>query len=442
MSTSITFPDLRINNAEQFIESASEPSPNTRLYLTMGKVEPWANVLSPNVANASGATVFEVWNNMVGGKLLNGGDFHHIVPRHNWTANNKYIAYDHMDPNLLDGNTEFYIVTSEYNVYKCLANNNGANSTVEPTAVSPYTTTTTSDNYIWKYMYTVADSEQLRFMTDAYIPVKTLTNDDGSSQWQVQENATEGSINSIFITNEGVNYTNISNIIVTISGDGSSANATANVDISSNTIDYILVVNPGTDYTYASVSITGGGGSGAEGRAIISPQGGHGSNPLYELGGNDIILNGKLKFDENSTLPVTNDFGQISILKDPHLFDTANVATLSAFLQCSSLTCLGSGNYNQDEFVYQGASFSAATFTGRVVSWSSATGLLLLINTTGTPTAAQLLIGEESLTIRTISSISSGDLEKYSGRILYVDNIQSITRSSDQTEDFRIVIHF
>jgi hypothetical protein len=347
-----------------------------------------------------------------------------------------------MDPNLLDGNTEFYIVTSEYNVYKCLANNNGANSTVEPTAVSPYTTTTTSDNYIWKYMYTVADSEQLRFMTDAYIPVKTLTNDDGSSQWQVQENATEGSINSIFITNEGVNYTNISNIIVTISGDGSSANATANVDISSNTIDYILVVNPGTDYTYASVSITGGGGSGAEGRAIISPQGGHGSNPLYELGGNDIILNGKLKFDENSTLPVTNDFGQISILKDPHLFDTANVATLSAFLQCSSLTCLGSGNYNQDEFVYQGASFSAATFTGRVVSWSSATGLLLLINTTGTPTAAQLLIGEESLTIRTISSISSGDLEKYSGRILYVDNIQSITRSSDQTEDFRIVIHF
>ena len=49
--SSATFIDLRVNNAQQFKESVSEPTPNTKLYMTIGRSMPWANDLAPNVAN-------------------------------------------------------------------------------------------------------------------------------------------------------------------------------------------------------------------------------------------------------------------------------------------------------------------------------------------------------------------------------------------------------
>ena len=38
--------------------------------------------------------------------------------------------------------------------------------------------------------------------------------------------------------------------------------------------------------------------------------------------------------------------------------------------------------------------------------------------------------------------IDDGTFEKYSGRLLYVDNIEPITRSSDQIENFQILLKF
>ena len=135
--SSATFIKFRVNNAEQFKESVSEPSPNTNLYLVYGRVNAWANDSSPSAANSSVGTEYEIWSNIIGGKKILGNDISHVIPRFNWNANTKYIAYDHRNTNLYDGNTQFYVMTSDYNVYKCLANNNGANSVVEPTAINP-----------------------------------------------------------------------------------------------------------------------------------------------------------------------------------------------------------------------------------------------------------------------------------------------------------------
>ena len=223
--SSATFIDLRINNAEQFKESVSEPTPNTNIFLVFGKTDAWANDSSPNVANSSIATKYEIWKNMIGGKRILGGDMHHVIPRHNWTTNTVYTAYDHMSDSLYDANTKFYVMNSEYSVYKCIANNYGSMSINEPTSVNPDIVSITADGYLWKYMYTINDAEKLRFTTDQYIPVKTLTLDDGSLQWQVQEGASPGSIETIFVTDGGSNYTNVSNVTITISGDGSSAAA-------------------------------------------------------------------------------------------------------------------------------------------------------------------------------------------------------------------------
>lgn len=438
--SSATFINRRIYNAEQF-RSAPSLTANNTLYLTFGKVDPWANDLSPDIANTSVATENEIWSNMIGAKRLFSGDMVHVIPRFDWSANTAYAAYDHMNTNLYDGNTKFYVLTSDFNIYKCIANANGAVSTVQPTAINPAALSETSDGYIWKYMYSISDSDQLRFTTSQYIPVRSITVDDGSLQWQVQDQVVEGQINSIVLTNGGIGYSNSSNVVVSISGDGESAAAIATVNTSTNTISSITVTDYGYGYSYATVSISGGGGVGATARAIISPIGGHGSNALYELGGANLMINGSLKNSEQGVFPVANDYRQVSLLTNPLNYDgTALVSNLS-LLQAYTITTVGSGDYNLDEIVYQGGSYDTSTFNGKIVSWDSGNGVVVVINTTGSPTA-QSLVGANSSTSRFVSGIDVPDLMRYSGSILYVDNVKPITRASDQTEDFKIVMKF
>ena len=157
MSTCTTFFDFRVNNAEQFKEQVSEAA-NNNLYLTFGKVDAWPTEAAPIDSNSAIATTYEVWDNMAGGKRLLGSDFAQVVRRWDWTANTKYIAYDHLDPNSKDGaNTKMVVMNSKYAVYKCLANNRSANSTIEPTSVNPGIVSSTSDGYLWKFLYILSD---------------------------------------------------------------------------------------------------------------------------------------------------------------------------------------------------------------------------------------------------------------------------------------------
>lgn len=437
-----TFIALRVNNAEQFKESVSEPSPNTRIYLTYGRVEPWTNEAAPDTANTSIATVYDIWSNMVGGKKITGNDIRHIIPRFNWTSNTKYIAYDDQNPNLWDKNTKFYVVTSDYNVYKCLSNNYSSNSTVEPTSVNQSTTTSTGDGYVWKYMYTLSDQDLLRYTTDDYIPVKTLSGSDGSTQWAVQTNATKGAINSIIVTNGGSGYTNANSVIVSVSGDGTGLTAIATLNLTAQTVSNITISNPGQDYSTATITISGGEGTGATARAIISPPGGHGHDPLYELGGSSIMINGRLINSEGSVLPTVNEFRQIALLKDPYKLDTTTIMANNAFLQAYKIPVVGSGDYIQDEIVYQGASLATFTFYARVLHWDSANNIVYVTNHTGTPTGGIALIGSGTSSRFVSTPVIPGELDKYTGDILYVDNIKAITRDPDQTEEFKIIINF
>lgn len=444
ISASATFVDMRVFAAEQFKRAITDSSSNTTLYLTFGKVDGWANDSAPNVANTAVSTTYQVWSNMVGGKRLFGGDIQHVIPRINWTSNTSYSAYDHTNPNLLDGNTNFYVMNSDFSVYKCIANANGAVSTSEPTSVNPEIVSITGDGYYWKYMYTLNDSEKLRFLTDDYIPVKTIALDDGSQQWQVQNNAIEGSIESILLTNGGSGYMNVSNVVLTVSGDGSGATATVTLNTSSNSVNSITITEAGSGYSYASVSITdrGAEGSGATARAIISPPGGHGKDPLYELGGRNILINGRLRYDEEGKFPVTNEVRQVSLLVSPKIFGTANVMSNTAFLQAQTITLVGSGEYVADELVYQGASLDASTYSARVANWDSSNNKMTVINSTGDISAAVSLVGANSLVTRTVSGVVERELKNYSGKIVYVDNLEPITRSQDQIEEFRILVKF
>jgi len=431
----------RVFTASIFKDTISNQA-SANVFFTFGKKLPWSNEAVPATANTSPAHSAEIWQSIIGVKRITGNDVQHCIPRYDWTANTVYTQYDQNSLTLGQDNVKFYVVNSDFNVYKCLYNNGGANSTVKPTAINPTNITQTADGYTWKFMYSVSGSEQIRFTTGSYIPIKSLSADDGSLQWDVQEGATDGAIYGISLTSGGTAYSNNSNITIAIGGDGTGATATANINLTSGLVHTITLTDYGTGYTNASVTISGGAGSGATAKALIGPPGGHGADPLYELVGKNLILNPRLINSEGGVLSVSNDFRQVAILLNPLTYGNLAPAGNSAYSQTFDLTVSGVGaDYVQDEYVYQGASLATATFYGTVVEYDSANTVVLVTNTAGTP-ISDPLVGVTSAASKYVTSIGLPDLKINTGEFLYVDNIVAISRNVNQSEDFKITIKF
>ena len=434
--------NLDIFVAKQVKESVSEPSPSN-VYLTFGKSSSWPNEASPTQANTSVVVYNDIWKNMIGAKRIYGNNVRHAIPRINWTNGTVYAVYDDQQDSLdlTNISNNFYVITSEYHVFKCLSNNGGVSSTVMPNILVTTTHFQTSDGYIWKYMYSLNAEEKLRFVTTSFIPVKTLAESDNSQQWNVQENAIDGAIHVIKVTNGGSNYT-ANDVVVSIAGDGYYANAFAVLNTASNTVSSIVIDNLGYGYTYATVSLTSSYGSGAAARAVISPPGGHGSDPLTELGGSYLIFNIQLKDSEGRVLTTHNDYRQIALIEEPRLYGTTTKASSTSVSQLTVLTLNGTSvEYSEDEWVFQGASYASSFFKGVVVEWDSSNNVIKLAQTEGTPTK-DLLVGANTTAARFVSSITPPTLQTRSGNLLYTDNIVAVQRADDQAEDYKIVLNF
>lgn len=439
---SIYTKSMQIFNAENFkasIGDASEPY----VYFTFGKVDEWSNEIAPPQANSSVDTFNQVWKNMMGAKKIVGNDVRLVIRRFDWVSGTVYTEYDDSEANLdmNDSDVKFYVVTDEWNVYKCLGNNNGGPSTVKPTNINTYIAEQQSDKYIWKYMYTLSDEEKLRFTTTNFIPVRTLTEDNGSLQWHVQNNAVQGSIGSIKVVNAGSDYTNTPTI--TFTGDGTGAEAVATLNVTTSGIDSILITNKGQNYTYANVAITAANGSGAIARVIMSPTGGHGANPVEELGGSFVMINPRIRGSESGVIDTQNEIRQIALVKNPVLRN-GTLASGVVYSQTTKIIVDQEGdNYVEDEYVFQGTSLTTSTFKGRVVSWNSAQNILDLIDVSGTLTSGGGgLTGDVSKASRLVLDSIDKSFTPYTGSLLYINNIAPIQRATDQTEDFKIVVSF
>ena len=446
MVVSVYSKNLNIFNAEQFKESVSETS-NTKLYFTIGRTLPWANDSEPWQANTSVTSLFEVYRNMIAAKKITGNDMYHCIPRNDWAQGVVYDQYDHCTCSLMlfNPNVKFFMVTPNWDVYKCISNNDGAPSQNVPIQKITTGMVTEVDGYTWKYMYTVSAAEQLRYTTDQYIPVKTLSNDDGSLQWQVQDAAVDGSLDYIQVVDGGEYYYDNTKIWLSITGDGTGANAFVTTNVMTGKISSVVIDIPGSGYTYANVRVfdDSTSGAGAYLRPIISPPGGHGSDPLRELGGSNLIINPRLRYDESNKFPTSTDFRQISLIKDPLVYASTGTMSNAAVSQTTNLTLSGVGDddFLLDETVYQGVSVATSSFSATVVDWDGVS-LIKLSNVTGT-LEAKTLIGESSGSSGTVSvPYTLPELHPNSGQLLYIDDIQPITRSSDQIEDFKIVLKF
>jgi hypothetical protein len=440
--TAVFSKSLNVFTAETIKTSIVNGSSN--IYLMFGHVKPWATELSPDVANTCLQYKTDVWKSFVGGKKITGSDVRNGIKRNFWTTGTVYNAYDDrtIDTALMDGNNKMIVVTSDNHVYKCLANNYGANSTVKPTSTITTTDFQTADGYIWKYLYTLTAEDLLRFATTSFIPVKTLTINDGSPQYQVQTNAIDGAIHNILVLNSGSGYTS-NNHYVTITGDGTGANAYPLRNLVSNTISSIVVDAKGSGYTYANVTIWSATGSGANARAIMSSPGGHGSDPLYECGGDYLLVNMVIQNTEGNKLSIANDFRQIALIKNPRVYGSSGTISSNTVInQIYKLTLTGSSvDYVEDEYVYQGPNLAGATFKGTVVGWDSSNNIVTVTEVEGTPSSTTLY-GYTSGAGRFVSSVSTPDLQIFSGRILFIDNFVAIERAINQSESFNITFKF
>jgi len=160
---------------------------------------------------------------------------------------------------------------------------------------------------------------------------------------------------------------------------------------------------------------------------------------------------------ENSTLPVTNDFRQISLIRNPLLYDGSQLAAGINYDQTTTLTMetvydsINNGEYTLDEQVYQGASLAAATATGTVVSWTPASAnqpgsVLKVTNVSGSFAVSTEVVGVSSNAQYTTynaarTGVGTPDL-LYSGNVLYIENREDIDRTSDQQEDIIVVLTF
>ena len=247
---------FRIHNAMQFRESFAEDDPNI-YYLFAGKSYSYANdAVPPTPVDSYDSTYYDFWRDIIGLKRIQVSDVTHCVPRYNWTANTVYTQYTSSDPSL--ASTQFYVVTTQDNVYKCIDNNRGGKSTEVPTGTST-SIISKADHYRWKFLYTISSGEKNKFLTSNYMPVKDVFANDSSAQWIVQRAAANGAIDHITITSNGSGYLTTSNSFLSITN-------TTVVVLKSNAI--------ATDdiYNGSSIIITSGLGSGQRGsiRKIIN----------------------------------------------------------------------------------------------------------------------------------------------------------------------------
>ena len=542
--TAIVSSNFRVTNANNFKEDVQ----NSNVYVAIGRADAWSLTTADNVDGTpfTPNDHLEDQNNarrqFIGLQKLTSADVSHVVKRYDWTTGRSYTAWDSDDANIYD--KEFYVLTNEFKVYKCLRNNNGGQSTVQPTHTTA-DPVNLSDGYTWKYMYSITTADSEKFLTNAYMPVKTVpltvevtvaaagannqtkilltqaSNDikvghrvknasgqdlgDVASiagaeltlggnlaqavsagdlltldfatlgeastalstdytQYKAQLdslNSNEaGGIERIEVLTGGAGYDSAPT--VTIVGDGTGATvASADVTIASNVITAIDIgtstsgSSHGTNYRVATVEFSGGTPETvATARVVIAPSEGHGVDPVSELGAFLVSLNTQLEGSGGGDLTVGNDFRQISILKNPRVYNSTpyagGLATAATLNPLPALNITGGGDvtdFSVDDVITSAS--GAKAFVAYVDGSGSNNKIYYYQNEkTGfknfTPGTSETLTAQDGAGGSTFkaTSISNEEVDRSSGEFLFLENRTPINRTLTQIEDIKLILEF
>ena len=477
---------FRRNNAQAF--ETSFGSSGNKYYLGIGKPSAFGTKTRPDGRTENLGTdstpitpadsvqqEYDTFDDLLAVKRITSSDVSFAAPRINWTSGTVYDYYRHDYGNRITGGTSiqsanscatnlydanFYVMNSNFQVYKCLDNNNNGQSTIEPTGENTLILET-SDNYKWKYMYTLSASAQANFLSTDFMGV--------SSNSTVTNAAVDGAVNIVKIKTSGTGGTNGTYTNIPMRGDGS--NGQVSITIASGSVTAVSVTAAGTGYSYANIrvadiNVAGGGSlSGAELDCIIEPKGGHGFDPFEELGAFFVILNTSFEGAETANsgdFTTTNDFRRVALIRDPK--SAGSAATVTTLRATRAVRFSGTpGTFQVDEKITQ----TNTGAVGKVVQFDSANKILFYTQTrysdegvdangnkilfsgtdtingatssaTGIPTGVTETVNNVSL----VSGHSLPEIDEDSGDVMYIENRAPVARSVDQTENVKLIIEF
>ena len=308
---------FRLDTTNKFLASLGD----NQFYMALGRPNAWTDDTVPDTPYENDYANNTLWENMFAMKKIASTDIIHCSPRNLWVSGTTYAEYDDQDTNI--ESKVYFVISDNNNVYMCLKAGSGTSTTNPDTTgvqTSGVINHSGTDGYIWKYMFTVPTSDVTKFLTSSFIPTRHIkvTPPGGSdtalvNQYSVQTNAVDGAIYNMKITTAGTGYSSAPTLAIT--GDGASATATATV--AGGAITGITMTNVGTGYTHATVTVTGGSGSSGAIRPVIGPPGGFGADATNDLRSHYITINTTFTGDESGSIPDSNDFRQLALIKNP-----------------------------------------------------------------------------------------------------------------------------
>lgn len=378
--------------------------------------------------NSSITSSNEVRKSLLALKRIPAADICHVVPKYVWETGEIYSSADNADASL--EKKRFYVVNSTGRVYKCLWNSYSAQSSVQPTSTSlqPFTL---SDGYTWKYMGTLKPSDRSLFETPDWMPIRSLEVDDGTDQWDVQNAAVGGTIDSIVILKNGSGY-QIGDTLE-IEGDGFGAVAQiTQIQTGNGSITRAKIIDPGQGYSYARVRAISETGEGADFRPRISPIAGNGSDIVKELLGTHLMVRCEITGAGTSGLfPTQCSYRQVVLMKSPKdlngkLITSDEIGTLMSFTMGS---IVGSFQVGQ-------AVTNPSGFMGTIVNVSGS--IIKVVGANKTPAVGETLV--TSTGSGSILALVEPSIDLSTGSVILVEHRHPTVRGQARTDSIRLIL--
>jgi len=508
---------FRILNAGNFVDSIDNTSNSYYVFLSLpnptavgfGRSSDWDD--NTPVPTDDFNYVNHVGQTMMFGKKVTSINAKRLIRRIDWARGTRYEMYRHdysasnpspitQSTRLYDAN--YYVINSEYKVYICIENgSSGINTTGnasqdEPTFtdLEPSKAGESGDGYIWKYLFTVNPSDIIKFDSTEYIVLPNSWDSSTDAQISaIRDNGDssiyENQIKTVYIKNQGSNYSGGLGQEVNILGDGTGGKVV--VDVVSGKITNTTVSSGGKGYTYAMVDLGSINASSAGTYAhlipIIPPSKGHGYDLYKELGADKVLVYARFD-DSTKDFPIDTKFAQVGIVKNPTSIGSTSVYTENQFSSLGAIKFLSTnGSLSIGDKITQIVTGGIAK--GYVASYDSETKVVkyfidrtLSFNQTsldqtdyiGITTASKVFSFESSansvsttggftgsidtsftgittnptgnkvvdLGIQFTNGLATSEINKGSGEIIYLDNRPLISRNSRQKEDVKIILEF
>tara|TARA_X000000368_G_scaffold323278_1_gene260363 strand:- start:18 stop:1670 length:1653 start_codon:yes stop_codon:yes gene_type:complete len=464
--SAIVTDQFRINNAGNFLGDVN--SSENSYYVFVGLSNPSAAVRS-SVAFGRNANDAQ-WNSdttrkkpidnfnylnhvkdtMIFGKKITPDNVRRVIRKVTWTKENRYDMYrqDYSESNLSPNgktarlyDTDFYVINKDFNVYICINNgSSGINTTGnrslnEPTltGLEPFRATGSSDDgYLWKYLFTIAPSDIIKFDATEFIPLpNNWSSSTDANIANVRDNGNSdvnnNQIKTVYIDKKGSGYQNAGaggqefNIV----GDGSGAKAVVEVGTDTKINDVKISVG-GKGYTYGIVDLSTIQPTtpNAELIPIIPPSKGHGSDIYKELGADRVLVYARFD-DSTKDFPIDTKFSQIGIVKNPTSIGSTQIFDQNQYSSVSSLylNVFTAGSVKVGDLITQNVQNSNGAVIGQ------ARGYVVSFDTISSDSSNKIAVLKYYRDRSLYFNTSTGDQSDTTG-------ISSISGSNGQIYDF------